>query len=365
MQDHELNEFELLRALVAAIEALPGAEAHVVRSNMPATLPSGGRAEIDALVHVGIGGRRVQLLVEAKSEAYPRDVRQLLWQFRNYAAHLNPGADQLIPFIAARTVSRGARDLLREENVGFFDLGGSLCIPGRDVYVLIDRPPPKRTRRILSIFEGQKARTIMTLFAHGEEWVGVNELAKLADVSPATASDTLSAMEKRDWVDSEGSGPVKVRRLRNRKALVDEWAAYVSNQKPPKAARYYVPAPDAEALCRKLDQACRSNDLLYAVTGEAAAQHYTPYLSSISQVRCRMPPGVLRDRVLEQMDARPVSEGWNLAVLETRSPNDIIVGDEVGGVELAPPLQVYLDLLQGPGRAKELAAHLREQRLLA
>lgn len=361
MERHEINEQELLSALVAAIEALPDAEANLVHRH----LPVGGNRMIDALLHVGIGGRQVQLLVEAKREAFPRDVREILWQFRNYAAHLDPAADELIPFIAARSISRGARDLLREEKVGFYDLGGSLFIPGRALYVMIDKPPPKRTRRILSIFEGQKARTIITLFAHGDAWIGVTELAQLAEVSPATASATLSAMERHDWVDAEGSGPSKVRRLRNPKALLDEWAAYAAQQKPPEVTRYYVPSPNAEVLCQQLDQRCRSHDLLYAVTAEAAGQRYAPYLSTISQVRCRMAPGLARDRVLEEMDARRVSEGWNLAVLETKGRIEIIVGDELGGVALAPPLQVYLDLLHGSGRAKEMAAHLREQKLQA
>lgn len=360
MEQHEISEQELLDALVEAIMALPDAEANIVRREVAVGM---SQRRIDALLHVGIGGHPIQLLVEAKREAFPRDVREILWQFRNYSAHLDPSADELIPFIAARSISRGARDLLREEKVGFFDLGGSLFIPGRALYVMIDKPPPKRGRRAQSIFEGQRARTIVTLFAHGDEWVGVTELAELAEVSPATASATLSAMEQHDWVDSEGSGPSKVRRLRNPKALLDAWAAYAVEQKPPRAVRYYVPSADADALCRKLDDACRSNDLLYAVTGEVAAQLYAPYLSAISQVRCRMAPGVLRDRVFEQMDARPVSEGWNLAVLDTKNRSEIIVGDEIGGVALAPPLQVYLDLLQGSGRAKDMAAHLRQERL--
>jgi hypothetical protein len=66
----------------------------------------------------------------------------------------------------------------------------------------------------------------------------------------------------------------------------------------PQAERYFVQGPDADALCRKLDQACWSNDLLYAVTGEAAAQFFAPYLTTISQVRCRMAPGMLRGRIL-------------------------------------------------------------------
>ena len=71
----------------------------------------------------------------------------------------------------------------------------------------------------------------------------------------------------------------------------------------------------------------------------------------------------LQSGVLEKIEARPVSEGWSLAVIETRGAKEIIVGDEVAGIALAPPLQVYLDLLQTSGRAREMAEHLRHERL--
>ena len=101
------------------------------------------------------------------------------------------------------------------------------------------------------------------------------------------------------------------------------------------------------------------------MTSEAAAQAYSPYLSSVSQVRCRIVPGPHRRDALETLQARPVSEGWNLGVIETRARGDITVGERLGGICLAEPLQVYLDLLQGTGRSKEMAAHLRAERLEA
>ena len=99
--------------------------------------------------------------------------------------------------------------------------------------------------------------TIITLFAHREEWIGVKELAELAEVSPATASATLSEMERREWVDVEGTGPAKVRRLRDATPLLEEWSRYAVEQKPPRIARYYVPSQDSHALCRQLDQSLR------------------------------------------------------------------------------------------------------------
>jgi len=359
MDISEINEEELLQAVVTAIEDIPGA--HVNHINR--RLSSDRHRRSDVTLDMSIAHHKVRLIIEAKREAFPRDIREFLWQLRNYDVHGAASDHDVIPFIVARSISRGARDLLREESVGFCDLGGALFIPGRSVYVMVDRPPPKRARQVASIFEGQRARTTIILFAHRNEWVGVNELAKLADVSTATAWSTLKEMERHDWVDVDGSGPSKVRRLRNPKALLDEWAAYIVDQKLSKPARYYVPIPDIVRLSERLAQACRSNDLLYAVTSEVAAQHYAPYLSTISRIHCRMVPGPVRDRVLEEIKAKRVSEGWNLAILETRGEKDIIVDHGSRAVAFAPPLQVYLDLLHGSGRAKEMAAHLRKERL--
>jgi hypothetical protein len=126
--------------------------------------------------------------------------------------------------------------------------------------------------------------------------------------------------------------------------------------------RYYVPkGSDALELALRLDQACDEAKAAYAVTGEVAAQIYAPYLSSISQLRCRIEPGQKLIEALLNLDARPVAEGWNLGIIEAKSRRDVAVGQRIDGVCYAPPLQVYLDLLQASGRSREMAMHLRSE----
>src|SRR3546814_2329 len=98
-------------------------------------------------------------------------------------------------------------------------------------------------------------------------------------------------------------------------------------------------------------------------SSDLAAQAYAPYLSAISQLKCRIQGGRLHSEVLSRLNARPVSEGWNLGVIEDASKRDIAVGKRIDGIAYAPPVQVYLDLLQGAGRAKDMADHLRSERL--
>jgi hypothetical protein len=356
----EIEEQELLDGLIDAIGALPEGHAEVDQREVAI----GPRGRVDALVDAWIGGRPLQLVVEAKREAFPRDVRETVWQLRNYLVHM-PGNDrEVVPFFIARAISPGAREILREEGVGFYDLGGSLFIPARHAFVYVDRPVPKKNAKIFdSVFQGQKARVVHAVFDRRSEWLSVKELAESTEVSPATASATLTEMERREWLDVEGAGPSKLRRLRSAKALVDAWTTHIADQKPPKVERYYVPGGTALELAQRLDHACRDADAAYAATAEFAAQLYAPYLSSISQVKCRIEPGRRQEQALERLNARPVSEGWNLGLIETRVRGDVTVAERIEGVRLAPPLQVYLDLLQGSGRSREMAAHLRSARL--
>jgi hypothetical protein len=98
-------------------------------------------------------------------------------------------------------------------------------------------------------------------------------------------------------------------------------------------------------------------------THEAAAQRYAPFLSGISQVRCRVQTGIAADVAIGELGERVVNERANLGIIEAQSPGELLFRQEVGGVWLASPIQVYLALLRGEGRAKEMAEHLRRERI--
>jgi hypothetical protein len=58
-----------------------------------------------------------------------------------------------------------------------------------------------------------------------------------------------------------------------------------------------------------------------------------------------------------------VSEGANLVIIETKLPGDFLFREQIRDVWLASPILVYLDLLRGEGRSKEMAEHLRRNRI--
>ena len=178
-----------------------------------------------------------------------------------------------------------------------------------------------------------------------------------------TVSETLSELERFEWVVARGQGPAKERRVERPGAILDDWAKQVSIARSPPARRYYVSDARGDALIDRIEAVCAQHHGQYAITQEAAAQRYAPYLTNISRISFRMPPGRVMDAVMEELGAREVAEGANLAVIETPTDGEFLFKELVGKVWLASPVQVYLDLIGQEGRAKEMAEHLRKERI--
>jgi DNA-binding transcriptional ArsR family regulator len=329
------------------------------------SLVPGQRNRIDAEVDLIIAGTEVTLFIEAKSAAYPRDVHQYLSQLRFANRHSPQSSDtNRIPLIVANSISQGAKQLLRDEHVGYYDSGGSLYLPAQGAYIDIDKPPPKTlSKSIKSLFSGRRTQVLQTLLLHPSQWFGGTQLADAAMVSPATVSEVLSELERFDWVESRGQGPSKQRRLKEPATLLDFWVQQLVALPLPKLHRFYVPALNGEDLLQSLARGFAKREVPYAVSYETAAQAYAPYLSEVSQVRCRLIRGPDVAAALADLGARPVNDGMNLAIIDAKTTCELIYRQHINGAWIANPIQVYLDLLRGNGRAKEMAEHLRQAKL--
>ncbi|KXW56428.1 hypothetical protein FV185_03770 [Ferrovum sp. PN-J185] len=350
-------EHVLIEHLLDSLRELPDVHAELAQSEL--TVQATGR--VDAKIDLHIAGRSIVLLVEVRKSVYPRDVRQVLWQLKSVQHRHHADVQHLL---IAESLSPGAKELLRAERIGYFDSGGSLFLPGSSAYIYIDKPVPKTLEKsVRSLFSGRRAQVLYALLVNHEEWFGVTEVAERAQVAPSTASDVLSELERFDWLVSRGQGPSKERHLREPSALLDAWVKQFAAQRAPVLRRYFVPGLKSDALIERLGQMFDAHHIAYAVSYEAAAQRYAPFLSGISQVRVRLLPSTSTETAIAELGARVVNEGANLAVIETKSAGELLFRQNVEGVWLASPVQVYLDLLRGEGRAKEMAEHLRKERI--
>lgn len=351
------TEHALIEQFLEAVRGLPDVRAQVEVRGGALAAPSPSDAEI----RLEVAGRPIFLVIEVRKTVYPRDVRQVLWQF-NAQRQAHPSDVQHL--LIAESISPGAKDLLKSECVGYYDSGGSLFLPALGAYIYIDKPPPKTLEKsVRSLFSGRRAQVLHVLLVRPKIWFGVTKVAELALVAPSTASDVLGELERFDWLESRGQGPSKERYLREPGELLDAWSRQLAGTNAPTLRRYYVPGLKSDALLQRVGQVFDAHQAAYAVSYEAAAQRYAPFLSGISQVRTRLLLGAGAEAALEELDARAVTEGANLAIIETKSAGELLFREQVDGVWLASPVQVYLDLLRGEGRAKELAEHLRRERI--
>ena len=319
----------------------------------------------DALILMNVNDSQVVLVVEVKRQVFPRDVREIRWQLeRSYGRKFGLSGDQqYIPMIMADAISPGAREEMRRDGTAYFESTGSLFIPAKSAYLLIDKPAEKggSAKAMTTVFEGQRAMVLHALWEtlSDEPWFNVKQIAETSGASVGTVSETLHELERRDWVESVGSGPSKLRRLTNPSNLLDEWKAYQLVQKPPQMKRYFVPGKIPDIVHQLTD-----DTIDYEITGEVAGQHYAPYLTKVSTLVLRYTYGLFVDHFLEHIKAKPVSEGWNFAMINmSQTVHQFRFQRKEDGIRYASPLQTYLDLLQGPGRSKDLAEHLREQKL--
>ena len=357
-----MTEPQLITRLLDSLRELPDVRADL---NHSAPVASIVNRRHDAKIDLHIADKSIILLIEAKKAVFPRDVRQVIWQLQK-ASHGEPKGqgDEPLLLLAAESISPGAKELLREQRVAYYDSGGSLYLPAPGAYLYIDKPPPKTfAKAVRSLFSGRRAQVLHGLLVQPQSWFGVTELAQRTMVSPATASQVLTELDRFDWLESRGRGPSKERHLREPAALLDAWVKQLASIGPANLHRYYVSAVKADALLDRVGEVFDAHDAQYAISHEAAAQRYAPFLSSVSQVRTRLLINSNADTAIGDLGARVVNEGANLAIIEAESPGELLFRERVGGIWLASPVQVYLDLLRGEGRAKEMAEHLRKERI--
>ncbi len=201
---------------------------------------------------------------------------------------LNLDKDPVLILIS-EFLSPGAKDILREEKIGFYEIGGSLYLPAPGAYIYVEKPPAKSLeRKIRSLFSTRRSQVIHALLLNPETWFGVHELADLARTSPANVSEALIELERLDWIATEGKGPNKTRKLSDPKALLDTWAREVKGDPKLTTQPYYVPGGQTTKVQAHLERVFSKENIEYAITGEAAAQHYTPFLTSVSNVHVRL-----------------------------------------------------------------------------
>ena len=100
--DDELSGKSLIDSFISALQGVPDTHARILSREAGSS-----HGKVDFVVEAEIGGEAVRFLVEAKRTAFPRDVREAIWQLRNYLAQIPRDGTQIVPMVIADSISPG------------------------------------------------------------------------------------------------------------------------------------------------------------------------------------------------------------------------------------------------------------------
>ncbi len=359
---HSLGfEFEkqVLDALVKALGEAFGSDVLV----SDASYDRRGKDGVDGALVIEAPDKALQVFVEVKKEVYPRDLRNAVYQLRR-AMDEAPQRHGAIGMVAARVLSPGAKQELREQNIASFELGGSLYLKHDGWLINIEKPSQriKKNTPGIDLFTEARESVIHALLMNSYKWLTGADLAEQAETSPYTCSRVLQELTLREWVESAGGGPSKRRMLTRPGRLLDAWSEQWKERNE-KRSKWYTFVENPKYMLTHLAEQIDRQKVYYpwAFTGAAAANIYAPLLTSTEGAEIIVPKGYAK-KMADVLGLKPVSKGANVTVIE-REPASLLYREMHSHhpVFLASPYILYLDLLDGRGRNKELAEHIREQ----
>jgi len=351
-------ERELIDGLRVALDALP--DVSVVGLDETDHVPAPG-ARVDAVLDMRALGRPARLLVEAKSQGYPRDLLSAVHQLRHYTSLARDPSPS--PMIVANALSPGSRELLRREGIGYWDRSGSLYLKLPWALFYVDRPqPPAAMRQLRSLYRGSAAQVVHALLTEPARPWHVQELAARAEVSVSRAHAVLTQLEQHLWVEKRGKGPAAVRALVDPGALLDSWADVHSLQEY--AVRpYYGWSQSPLSLRSTLAGVLERHQIPYALTLASGAELIAPFITGNARMTALAQDHPALGQATEEAGLAPVEDGENVALLVTRQRAPLLFRQAIDSLQVASTVQLYVDLWASPGRGKEQARHLRAERL--
>lgn len=326
------------------------------------TIISSGRP--DGLLEIPGDGEPIFVAVEVIRTAYPRDTHRMIWRLDERELCLGKARPKnFIKLVAAENLSPGAKSILKDKGYAFFERSGSLFLRTKKLLINIERSSKSSSRsHSVDLFTEAREGAIHGLLKNAFQWVAGVDLAEQSQTSTYTCSIVLQELERREWCETQGAGRTKRRRLVQPGKLLDEW---VGHWQPRNVNRshWYAFVENPRMLIDRLTCLVKESgvDFPWAFTGAAAANIYAPLLTSVDSAEIIVPSGYAA--ILgTSLNMKPAQKGSNVTIIEREGTS--LQFREFHALHpacFASPYIQYLDLLDGRGRNKELALHLREQ----
>jgi hypothetical protein len=303
----------------------------------------------DFRMGIRIQNRSLTILAEYKSSGQPRLAREAALQIKNW---LDSGQGDYGVFTAPY-ISSEAAAICKDAGVGYLDLAGNCFLSFETIYVHREGKPNSNIQRReqRSLYSPKAERILRVLLSRPQQGWKTETLAEAAQVSFGQVANVKKFLADREWLTQNGDGI----RLKDPGTVLDQWATqyrFSRNQ----VVDYYALTEVAECEYQ-LAEACQRKGMRYALTAFSGAARLAPavrYQRAVVYV-----DGDL-DSLTNSLGWKPVTSGSNVSILVPYDEGVFFENREVGGTQLAAPIQIFLDLQNYRGRGQEAAQAIRK-----
>jgi len=299
--------------------------------------------------------REQPIVVEAKRHLNVAAARQL--------AYATVG-QQLPLIVIAAGATADARELLRSNGIGLIDGGGyaHVELPGLLLHVAepglraIRQAGPARPTRL----SGKAGVVVQAMLLDRDRAWGVQDLADIADVSPALAHRVLARLDAEHLTTTIGAGPRRTRTITDPAALLDLWAEEMTDRHVHRHQLYRL-ARTPDELLTEAGAGLRRADIGHAATGAAVAARLAPFITAVPVTEIWI--AAITDPTLAAaaIDAEVVPTGHNLVLLQAQDDTPLAFHRDQDGLTVVNPYRLYYDLRRDPRRGREQADRLRQE----
>lgn len=327
------------KALVSSLQRIPFLQLESLEQDTTV-----GTMRADFLATLTIAGKRQRIVVETKSSGQPRLVRAAANQLLRYR-EFDPA---LYCVFAAPFVSPQSAEICSKEGIGYLDLAGNCRLTFDQVYIEQEgKPNPFAQKRDLrSLYSPKAERVLRVLLNDPQKGWRIQPLAEKAEVSLGQASNVKKLLEDREWLIVAEDGL----QLGNPDQLLTEWAENYRFRR--NTTRNYYTLKSVAEIETELAELCRQRDIPYALTGFSASARYAP---AVRYQRAMAYVGGRIDEVAGLLSLKEVASGANVTLINPYDEGVLYGRRSIDGIEVAAPVQVYLDLIDIKGRGEEAA----------
>jgi hypothetical protein len=309
---------------------------------------------IDIILRLKVGDKPKNLLGEVISQRYPKQLREKGLQLLEISQQGKKG----YPVIIAPYISELGREICKKIGVGFLDLSGNAYLDFESFYLEIEGKPNrfKYPSQPTGLFN-PKAERILRFYLlkdaeEGESGDSYRIITKEVGVSLGQVSKVNKKLDEFGLWSEQSGGSKTIDKTK----LLDLWRENYRPERNEVLNLYSImQVPQIE---KQLAEFCKTKKIQYALTLFSAANRLAPFTRYTVATSYF---GGDVEELKKVLELKEVPSGANLQILVPYDEGVYYKIQAVDFVNVANPVQIYLDLYNYAGRGREQADFLRER----